>query len=177
VATTHLLDKLAQKYGLKVHETPVGFKYISEKMRTDQVLIGGEESGGLSVVGHIPEKDGILANMLIAEVVAFEGKPLSQLVEEITSEVDGITRNYRLDLPLENQGKIDRIISNPNLETIGELKVTKINNQDGIKFYLEDGSWVLMRPSGTEPLVRIYLETSTEEREKRLINSVKNLLG
>ncbi len=88
VATTHLLDNLAAKYGLPIYETPVGFKYIGEKMRQTAVLIGGEESGGLSIIGHIPEKDGILADMLVAEAIAYEGKPLSQLVKEAIAEAD-----------------------------------------------------------------------------------------
>jgi phosphomannomutase len=100
VATTHLLDNFAAKYGLQIYETAVGFKYIGEKMRETAVLIGGEESGGLSIIGHIPEKDGVLADMLVAEAIAYEGKPLSQLVQEAIAEADGPLYNNRLDLHL-----------------------------------------------------------------------------
>ncbi|MBD2775643.1 phosphoglucomutase/phosphomannomutase family protein [Iningainema sp. BLCCT55] len=94
VATTHLLDNLAAQYGLEIYETPVGFKYIGEKMRQTDVLIGGEESGGLSILGHIPEKDGFLANLLVAEAIAYEGKPLSQIVEEATKEASSQVYNH-----------------------------------------------------------------------------------
>lgn len=163
VATTHLLDSLAAKYGLTLYETAVGFKYVGEKMRETQVLIGGEESGGLSVVGHIPEKDGILADMLVAEAIAYEGKPLSQLVEEAIAEAGGPLSNQRLDLHLTEAHKtavIDSFTKNPPTEVAG-IKVKEVGRKDGIKLYLEEGSWVLLRPSGTEPLIRVYLETSS----------------
>lgn len=166
VATTHLLDNLAAKYGLQLYETAVGFKYIGEKMRETQVLIGGEESGGLSIIGHIPEKDGVLADMLVAEAIAYEGKPLSQLVEEAIKEAGGPLYNQRLDLHLEDAHKaavIDSFTQNPPTEVAG-IKVKEIGRKDGIKLYLEEGSWVLLRPSGTEPLMRVYMETNTPEK-------------
>ena len=147
VATTHLLDNLAAKYGLTIYETAVGFKYIGEKMRETEVLIGGEESGGLSVLGHIPEKDGILADMLVAEAIAYEGKPLSQLVEEAIKEADGPLYNKRLDLHLEEAHKaavLESFTKNPPTEVAG-IGVKEICRKDGIKLYLEDGGWVLLR--------------------------------
>ncbi len=166
VATTHLLDNFAAKYGLQIYETAVGFKYIGEKMRETAVLIGGEESGGLSIIGHIPEKDGVLADMLVAEAIAYEGKPLSQLVQEAIAEADGPLYNNRLDLHLTESHKvavIDAYTQNPPSEVAG-IKVKEVGRKDGIKLYLEEGSWVLLRPSGTEPLVRVYMETNSPEK-------------
>ncbi|MBE9234543.1 phosphoglucomutase/phosphomannomutase family protein [Anabaena aphanizomenioides LEGE 00250] len=166
VATTHLLDNFAAKYGLQIYETAVGFKYIGEKMRETTVLIGGEESGGLSVIGHIPEKDGVLADMLVAEAIAYEGKPLSVLVQEAIAEADGPLYNNRLDLHLTEAHKnavIDAYIKNPPSEVAG-IKVKEVGRKDGIKLYLEEGSWVLLRPSGTEPLVRVYMETNSPDK-------------
>ncbi|MFN7851343.1 MAG: phosphoglucomutase/phosphomannomutase family protein [Dolichospermum sp.] len=166
VATTHLLDNFAAKYGLEIYETAVGFKYIGEKMRETAVLIGGEESGGLSIIGHIPEKDGVLADMLVAEAIAYEGKPLSQLVQEAIAEADGPLYNNRLDLHLTEDHKvavIDSYTQNPPSEVAG-IAVKEVGRKDGIKLYLEEGSWVLLRPSGTEPLVRVYMETNSPEK-------------
>ncbi|HEY9665273.1 MAG TPA: phosphoglucomutase/phosphomannomutase family protein [Coleofasciculaceae cyanobacterium] len=166
VATTHLLDNFADKYGLEIYETPVGFKYIGEKMREMDVLIGGEESGGLSISGHIPEKDGILAALLVAEAIAYEGKPLSQLVEEAITESGGPLYNKRIDLHLSDEHKVailDFFTKNLPADIAG-IKVKEIDRKDGIKLYLQDGSWVLLRPSGTEPLMRIHMETNSVEK-------------
>jgi phosphomannomutase len=170
VATTHLLDNFAFKYGLQLFETAVGFKYIGEKMRETQVLIGGEESGGLSVIGHIPEKDGILADMLVAEAIAYEGKPLSQLVEEAIAEADGPLFNKRLDLHLDDAHKaavLDFYTANPPKQIAG-IDVKELGRKDGIKLYLQEGSWVLLRPSGTEPLMRVYLETNSLDKQEQI---------
>lgn len=178
VATTHLLDNFAAKYGLEIYETPVGFKYIGEKMRETAVLIGGEESGGLSVLGHIPEKDGILADMLVAEAIAYEGKPLSQLVEEAIAEADGPLYNKRLDLHLNDAHKAAVMASftqNPPTEVAG-IKVKEVGRKDGVKLYLEEGSWVLLRPSGTEPLIRVYLETNSPEKQTQIATQMEQLI-
>jgi phosphomannomutase len=179
VATTHLLDNLAAKYGLQIYETAVGFKYIGEKMRETQVLIGGEESGGLSVLGHIPEKDGILADMLVAEAIAYEGKPLSQLVEEAIKEADGPLDNKRLDLHLNDAHKtavLNSFASNPPTEIAG-IKIKEIGRKDGIKLYLEDGGWVLLRPSGTEPLMRVYLETNSPAKLGQIAQYMEGIIA
>ncbi|MGB3692336.1 MAG: phosphoglucomutase/phosphomannomutase family protein [Spirulinaceae cyanobacterium] len=170
VATTHLLDNFALKNGLKLFETAVGFKYIGAKMRETEVLIGGEESGGLSIIGHIPEKDGILADMLVAEAIAYEGKPLSQLVEEVIAEADGPLYNQRLDLHLDDSHKaavLEEYKTNPPAEVAG-IKVKEVGRKDGIKLYLEEGSWILLRPSGTEPLMRVYLETDSPQKQEEI---------
>lgn len=178
VATTHLLDNLALKYGLQIYETAVGFKYIGELMRQTTVLIGGEESGGLSVIGHIPEKDGILANMLVAEAIAYEGKPLSQLVAEAIAQANGPVYNHRLDFHLNDThtAVIDSLTKNPPSEISG-IKVKKVSRLDGIKLYLEDGGWVLLRPSGTEPLMRVYLETNSIEKQTRIARAMEKLIN
>lgn len=178
VATTHLLDNFAFKYGLQLFETAVGFKYIGEKMRETQVLIGGEESGGLSVIGHIPEKDGILADMLVAEAIAYEGKPLSQLVEEAIAEADGPLFNKRLDLHLDDAHKaavLDFYTANPPKQIAG-IDVKELGRKDGIKLYLQEGSWVLLRPSGTEPLMRVYLETNSLDKQEQIANFMQEAI-
>jgi phosphomannomutase len=178
VATSHLLDNFAQKYNLDLYETPVGFKYVGEKMRETTVLIGGEESGGLSVIGHIPEKDGILANMLVAEVIAYEGKPLSQLVQEVIAEANGPLYNDRIDLHLTKDHKaavLESITKNPP-STIANLRVEEVGWKDGIKLYLEEGSWVLLRPSGTEPLIRLYIETNSPSKLAQISDAMEKTI-
>lgn len=171
VATTHLLNRLAELYGLGLIETPVGFKYVGEHMRSGDVLIGGEESGGISVKGHIPEKDGILGNLLIVEMMAYERKPLSQIWTELQAE-SGVKLVYRradLDLNLRTQrGLMDTMKSAPFTE-IGGKKVTKLDRSDGLKFYFDELNWLLVRPSGTEPLIRLYFEGTSAEGVDRVM--------
>jgi phosphomannomutase len=160
VATTHMLDRMAERWGLPLRETPVGFKWVGQVMRDEPVLIGGEESGGLSVIGHIPEKDGILADLLVAEMVAWEGKPLSAIWADLVAEVGGAPANRRLDLHLE-QGAKDALMGAFRDRTPAQFAgraVRGISTVDGVKWLLEGDAWVLARPSGTEPVVRIYLE-------------------
>lgn len=178
VATTHLLDRLAAQYGLTIYETPVGFKHIGQKMRETTVLIGGEESGGLSIIGHIPEKDGILANMLVAEMIAYEGKPLSQLVAEVTRQACGPLYNTRLDLhltPTHKAAAMEVYRHRPPQQVAG-LQVQAVSLKDGVKLYLEDESWVLLRPSGTEPLLRIYVETPIATRQQQLLTAMEDAI-
>ncbi len=166
VATTHLLDLIAQRYGLDVIETPVGFKYIGEMMRSRDILIGGEESGGVSVKGQIPEKDGILANLLLLELIAYEGKPLSRIWADLLEEL-GIRLVYgRADLHLQAatiRGVMDQLTSR-SFESIGGAKVIGAGREDGLKLYFEGNTWLLIRPSGTEPLLRLYFEGPSAER-------------
>ncbi len=165
VATTHLVDRIAQEYGCKAIETPVGFKYIGNELLSEDVIIGGEESGGLSIAGHIPEKDGILALALITEIRAIEGKPLSVLLEEIYQKY-GSYYSKRVDMPIDEKMKqkfFDGLKKSPP-SSIANLKVDHTLDIDGFKFYLEDNSWVLFRPSGTEPLIRIYMEAHSKDR-------------
>lgn len=179
VATTHLLDKLAKHYGVNIVETPVGFKYVGAQMRNTEVIIGGEESGGLSILGHIPEKDGVLADLLVVEMLAFEKKSLSEIWNDLTSEVGYKPYGKRIDLHLddETKKKIMSTFRHNTPQEMGSLKVTGVKTIDGVKMTFEDtNSWMLVRPSGTEPMVRVYLETDSEEKLVMLENAVKAML-
>ncbi len=173
VATTHLIDQLAKMYNLPLVETPVGFKYIGEVMRQQDVLIGGEESGGVSVKGHIPEKDGILANLLLIEMLAFEGKPLSQvwatLLDEAGMHLVGRRRDLHLTKPVQ-KGLMERLTSAP-FDKIGSHKVTEVGRKDGLKFYIDHNNWVLVRASGTEPLIRLYFEGTDAAKVDDILES------
>lgn len=178
VATTHMLDKMAEKYGLELLETPVGFKYIGGAMLEKDVLIGGEESGGLSIIGHIPEKDGVLADCLIAEIVAVEQKSLTEILEELKTEF-GSYYSERIDLHCTPEEKECILEKMKNLEAkqINGLDIIKKITVDGLKIVLKDGSWFLMRPSGTESLIRLYAEAESQEAVQNLQDAVKKLLG
>ena len=170
VATTHLIDKIAEKFGVQVYETPVGFKYICEKMLSENIIIGGEESGGLSILGHIPEKDGILANLLACEVAAIENKPLSIVYKNLLDEF-GEVYTDRINIHLKSDEQKNSIMHKLKVDPpsfIMNVKVTSINDVDGYKFLLKDGSWVLVRASGTEPVLRIYLEASSKDMLRKL---------
>lgn len=170
VATTHLMDDIAADYGAELIETPVGFKWICQEMRRRPVVIGGEESGGLSVLGHIPEKDGILACFLAMEMTAaMDKKPLSRVLAELYGKY-GYRYGIRLDLRLPEERKrplLEKLEKNPP-DRVEGIKVAKVVNIDGVKLVLEDGDWLLIRPSGTEPLVRTYIESASPERFSRL---------
>lgn len=169
VATTHLIDRIASIYNENVIETPVGFKYIGEALREKGVIIGGEESGGLSLKGHIPEKDGILASLLVCEMVSSYKKPLSSIYEDLTS-LAGNLLNKRIDVHIEEERKreiFEKLSQEPPAEISG-IKIEKIITVDGFKGVLSDGSWFLIRASGTEPLIRIYMESESEEKLKKM---------
>lgn len=179
VATTHLLDRLAAKYGVPLVETPVGFKHVGSAMRAQPVLIGGEESGGLSVLGHIPEKDGILANLLVVEMLAYEQKPLSAIWSELIAEVGGCPANVRLDLRLSEAAKarlLERLAAEPPAQ-VGDLAVREIKRIDGTKLLLANEAWMLVRPSGTEPLVRVYLEAGNADALEHLSQAAAQLVA
>ena len=159
VATSHLVDRVAANRGLKLYETPVGFKYIGELIVNDQIILGGEESAGLSIKGHYPEKDGILACLLAAEAVAARGASLTEQLNDIYARV-GKLESGRIGVRLTPEiaaSLAQKLSQEPAM--IGNRQVAEINRIDGVKFIFADGSWVLMRPSGTEPLVRVYAET------------------
>ena len=164
VATSHLIDAVAKKHGVPVYETPVGFKYIGELISQDKLVIGGEESAGLTIRGHVPEKDGILACFLVAEMVAREGKTVRELLERLYGEVGRVvTRRDNLKLsPQLEDVYADKVSSVP--AEIAGSKVTDIIRIDGTKLLLADGSWMLFRKSGTEPVVRLYGEAGSDAR-------------
>ena len=164
VATSHLVDAVAAEFGVKVHETPVGFKYIGALMESEPIIVGGEESGGLSVKGHVPEKDGILACLLMAELVAYEGKVLGKILKEIQKKAGGIISDrINLRVTPERKGELLRRFAS-GLKQFGGRKVTGTVTKDGYKFLLGDGCWVMFRASGTEPVFRCYLEARTSRQ-------------
>lgn len=158
-AVTRMVDKLAARYGLKLHSMPVGFKYVCELALREDILIGGEESGGIGIKNHIPERDGILCALMILEIMTVKGKSLAELVEELLAFVGPHYFN-RVDLHLSQEGKealLARLRSHPPGEFAG-IEVTGLDDLDGYKFLLGERGWILIRPSGTEPVVRIYAE-------------------
>lgn len=172
VATTHLLNRLAELYGLDVMETPVGFKYVGDLMRKGNVILGGEESGGFSFKGHIPEKDGIIANLLLVECMAYEKKSLSQMWADLLQEA-GMSLEYRRsDLQLTRRTQkavMDRLESQPPTTLAGD-PIVKVSRKDGLKLYVDDYNWFLIRSSGTEPLLRLYAEGAPGERLDRFMS-------
>jgi alpha-D-glucose phosphate-specific phosphoglucomutase len=176
VATTHFIDAVARHHGIEIFETPVGFKYIGELISQDRVVIGGEESAGLSIKGHVPEKDGILACFLVAEMVAREGAPIKVLLERLYSKVGRyLTRRENITLNPEQEGAFpDKLAAVPTV--IAGSKVKELVTIDGSKFILEDNSWLLFRKSGTEPVVRLYGEASTEGRLNEVMAAGRSLI-
>ncbi len=178
VATSHMIDRVAENRGIELYETPVGFKFIGELINEDKIILGGEESAGLSIKGHFPEKDGILACLLAAEAVAVRGKSLTAQLEELYERV-GKLESGRIGVKLTDEvarSLKERLAQEPT--EIGGKEIEKINRTDGVKFIFTDGSWMLMRPSGTEPLVRIYAESeSKEDLEVLLEQGRRYLLG
>ncbi|RCK81249.1 MAG: Phosphomannomutase / Phosphoglucomutase [Candidatus Ozemobacter sibiricus] len=163
VATTHLIDAVAQHHGIEVFETPVGFKYIGDLIAKDKILLGGEESAGLSIKGHVPEKDGIIACLLVAEMVASRGQSLDQLLADLYRKVGTyVTRRLNFRLTPEQKQRAEQKIREPFKEIAG-FKVGNTVKIDGTKFLLENGAWVLLRFSGTEPVVRYYAEARSPE--------------
>jgi phosphoglucomutase len=178
VATSHLVDRVAGKRGLPVFETPVGFKYIGELINEDKIILGGEESAGLSIKGHYPEKDGILACLLAAEAVAARSASLTEQLNALYAQV-GRLESGRIGVRLtpELMGTLTEKLRQDAGEIAGR-RVKETNRTDGVKFIFADGSWLLMRPSGTEPLVRIYAESeSAKDLEVLLEQGRKYLLG
>jgi len=163
VATSHLIDKVAALHGREVYETPVGFKFIGELISKDKIVIGGEESSGLTIKGHVPEKDGILACLLALEMVCAEGMPLKKQLARIFEKTGKVlTRRVNIKLTDELMKGLNGKLANPPSSFAG-LKVAKTVTLDGHKFVLEDGSWLLMRASGTEPVVRLYVEAGSAD--------------
>lgn len=167
---TGLIDRICRAHGLECVEVPVGFKYICEKMRMADVLIGGEESGGIGFQGHIPERDGILANLMLLEMLAVTGKRVSQIADDLQREF-GRSVYDRIDLhyPLEKRVRLIETLRNePPADLLG-AKLVDVKMFDGVKYIAADGSWLMFRASGTEPIVRIYSEATSAGRMKKLL--------
>jgi phosphomannomutase len=179
VSTTQMINRLCERYDLEVVETPVGFNHIADWMLKDDVLIGGEESGGISFKGHIPEADGVLMGLLLLEIVATAKRPFEDLVEFLLAEV-GPSHYARLDMrlarPISKPEMVKRLHSEAP-SSIGRNKVRDINSLDGVKYIFEDDSWLLIRPSGTEPVLRVYAEARKPEMVDALLAFGKNVAG
>src|SRR5215831_18080368 len=173
VATTHLIDRVAKLHNRELLETPVGFKYIGEYIKAGRIILGGEESAGMSIRGHVPEKDGILACLLVAEMVASRGKSLKNQLKDLFSRV-GEVYNRRLNVKLDPaiSARVKQKIASDVREFHGR-RVVQQNRVDGLKLLFGDGSWVLMRPSGTEPVVRYYAESTSAADLDQLLNTGK----
>jgi phosphomannomutase len=171
VSTTRMIDRLGKKYGVPVHETPVGFNHIADLMLTEDVLLGGEESGGISFKGHIPEGDGVLMGLLLLEIVARSGTSLYQLVENLLEEVGPAhyaRTDLRLSRPVEKDTMTAQLADSAPLQIGGE-SIVEVATMDGCKYILADDSWLLIRPSGTEPVLRVYAEGRSPEMVKALL--------
>ncbi len=173
VATTNLINALAEKNGVELYETPVGFKYIGELINGDKIAIGGEESAGLTIRGHVPEKDGVLAGLLVTEMVARRGKTLGEQLRELFGKVGSFfphRENFRLTPEVKSKFT-EKVKGDPT--ELGGRKVASIVRTDGLKLILDDGSWVCYRLSGTEPVVRVYTEVRKEEDSAKLSEAAK----
>ena len=174
VATSHLLDGVAKYYGHKVHETPVGFKYIGQLILQDAIALGGEESAGLSIHGHVPEKDGILACLLVAEMIAARKAPLDEQLRSLFKRVGREYWPLRINLDLSDDVKARAVarLKTDFKEFIGR-RVTSLDRTDGLKMEFDDGDWILLRLSGTEPLMRIYTESASEKQAAKMAEDAK----
>jgi phosphomannomutase len=173
------VKKMCEKYGLPIEVTKIGFKYISDKMVKEDVLVGGEESGGIAVKGHIPERDGVWDGLILLEFMAKTGKTMKQIISEVY-EVVGSFSFDRLDLHLDESLK-QQIIQNcreNKYTSFGKYNVQRVEDIDGFKYHLGENEWIMIRPSGTEPLLRVYGEAPTKEEVRELLQTArKTLLG
>jgi alpha-D-glucose phosphate-specific phosphoglucomutase len=178
LSTTTMLNKLGKVYDVKVFETGVGFKYVAPKMLEENAMIGGEESGGYAFRGNVPERDGILAGLYFLDMMVRTGKKPTELLALLFDKVGGVHYYDRIDTPFkgDKQEKIDHILA-ANPETIGGLKVTELVTVDGFQFKLEDGGWMLIRFSGTEPIIRIYCETMHKDKVQAILQDGLKIAG
>jgi phosphomannomutase len=178
ITATSMLYRLGELFGVPVHETSVGFKYVAPVMMAENAIIGGEESGGFGYRGHVPERDGILSILLFLDLMIKTGKSPSQLIDYLYGKIGAHNYN-RIDITFpeaERQTIIDRVSKNPPEELDG-LKVTRFDTFDGYRFTLEDDSWLLIRFSGTEPLLRTYAESETPEKVEQLLARGREIAG
>ena len=173
VSTTQMIDKIAAKYGLPIHITPIGFKYICELMLTREILIGGEESGGIAGRGHLPERDGVLNSLYLADIIAQRGKDLGELVRELEEEF-GPHSYRRLDLEIDKRDaqRVVEQVREGKLNSVANFKVLSLDDRDGVKMVLGDSMWVLVRTSGTENVLRLYAEAPSREQVTALLDAM-----
>jgi phosphoglucomutase len=174
VATTHLVDAVARLWGRQVYQTPVGFKYIGAQLLEDNILLGGEESSGMTIEGHVPEKDGILACLLVAEMIVARGTSLGEQLRDLFRRVGAEYWPVRLNIPLpESAIEVTHKRLGREFQEFDGRRVTHTDRTDGLQLTFDDGAWILMRPSGTEPLVRVYAEAGTEAEAHGLAASAR----
>lgn len=178
IATSHLLDKLAKKFGQECYEVPVGFKHISSKMEETNALIGGESSGGLTVRGHIRGKDGIYAAALLVEMICVIGKPLTEILAEIKEEFGQHEMSeFDCRFSLEKKAELqDLLFTQKKVPDFG-IEVAKVSYMDGFKAYFKNGGWIICRFSGTEPVIRVFCEQSTIEEADKITSTMREFLG
>ena len=177
LSTTSMLDKLGKLYDVPVYHTGVGFKYVAPKVLETNALIGGEESGGYAFRGHVPERDGILAGLYLLDMMVRLGKKPSELLEELFSKI-GAHYYDRIDTQFEgSRQEREQMILDAHPQTMGGLKVTSLDTLDGFKFNLEGGGWLLIRFSGTEPIIRVYTETTEKERVPGILQDGLRVAG
>jgi alpha-D-glucose phosphate-specific phosphoglucomutase len=178
MTTTVMARKLAEQYGLDVYETPVGFKYVGPKMMETGAIMGGEESGGFGFKGHIPERDGIIAGLFILDLMVKLGKKPSELITHLYDQV-GPHYYQRIDssFPAERRDEIVARVRDTAPKSVAGLAVTEIDTQDGFRYFLEGGSWLLIRFSGTEPIIRVYTETTSEDKVSQILKEGMALTG
>lgn len=170
ISTTQMINLLAEKYELPLYETPVGFNHIADLMQAHDVLMGGEESGGITIRGHVPMGDGILMGLLLVEMMSHYGKSLRELVADLRDEL-GAFYYARRDLRTKPFSKKDLVarLKNDAPARIAGLNVVSVNDRDGVKYLFDDSSWLLIRPSGTEPVLRVYSEARSPELVEELL--------
>jgi alpha-D-glucose phosphate-specific phosphoglucomutase len=179
VSTTMMVDRLAAKYNLPLDETPVGFNHIADLMLIDDVLIGGEESGGLSIKGHIPEGDGILMGLLLLEIIADARVPLHELITDLQASAGPACyarRDLHLRHPVAKDDMVQRLTEGAPAY-LNQQAIREVDTRDGVKYRLADDSWLLIRPSGTEPVLRVYAEAPDQEAVDALIQAGRELAG
>jgi phosphomannomutase len=179
VSTTMMINRIAARHGLKLYETPVGFNYIADYMLNGDVLIGGEESGGISIKGHIPEGDGILMGLLLLEIMADAGAPLAEIVAQLQKEYGPTCyerTDFHLNAPVPKKEMVARIEAQAPASMAGQA-VRDVHTFDGIKFVLNDDSWLLIRPSGTEPVLRVYAEAPNHDTVTELLRVGRQMTG
>lgn len=179
---TYMADRLAERYGVPVYEVPVGFKNIAPKMMEVDAVLGGEESGGFGIRGHIPERDGILAGLYFADMIVKEGRPLSEILAALETDVGPHAyARHDIHMPREtyesDRQRVLKTLGERAPRTLAGRKVDHVRDDDGFKFFLDDGSWVLLRTSGTEPLIRVYSEAGSAEDVDARLSALEEVVG
>ena len=172
-----MIEKMGIEYNIPIFRTPVGFKHVGPTMIKQSCFIGGEESGGYAFKNHIPERDGILSGLIFLESLISSKQTVSKLISELNNKFGShIFKRIDQIFSLENQKELQKKISSLSIKDIGGIPIVSIDRQDGVKLLLSDGSWIVFRMSGTEPLLRIYAESDTEDKLNLLLKESKKFL-